>query len=145
MVINHFQKKKWGHEVWIVNNDLYCGKILCIETHWQVSYHCHVKKHETFHILDGCIYFKYDGIEFKMNKGMTIVVPQNTFHSFGGLTTYPSYIIEVSTPHDEEDSYRADESHFVGHDEYTRWSNLPFYSQNMLIKCGGENECILPS
>lgn len=145
MVINHVQKKKWGHELWIVNNDLYCGKILHVENHWKVSYHAHKNKHETFHILDGYIYFRFDGIEFRMKTGMTIVVPQNTYHSFGGLSTYPAKILEVSTPHDEEDSYREDESHIIKHEEYIRWHDLPLYSPELLITCGGENECILPS
>lgn len=144
MVINHFQKKAWGHEFWIVNSEQYCGKILSVENHWKVSYHHHQVKHETFHILDGHIYFKFDGQEFRMKKGMTIVIPPHINHSFGGLSTYPAQMLEISTTHSEEDSYRQDESHQIKHEEFMRWFNLPFYNPITLLNCEDENECILP-
>lgn len=144
MVINHIQKKAWGDELWIVNCEKYCGKILTVNTHWQVSYHHHQIKHETFHILDGYIYFKLDGKEFKMQKGMTIVIPPFANHSFGGLSIYPAQIIEISTTHSENDSYRQDESHYINHEEYTRWTGLPYYNLETLETHEGENEYILP-
>lgn len=133
MEINEIHKKAWGHEFWVVNNDLYCGKILYVESHWKVSYHYHKNKHETFHILDGFGYFNYNGKEFKLQASDTIVIPQNTPHSFGGLSTYPLIIIEFSTPHDEEDSYRDDKSHRIDHEEYSRWLSLPLFYPKMIL------------
>jgi mannose-6-phosphate isomerase-like protein (cupin superfamily) len=132
MIINKVVKKKWGRERWIVNNFRYCGKIMFLENHWQCSFHFHLEKHETFHILDGTIYFKYKETEFMLQKGQTIVIEPGIPHSFGGIAIYGSQILEISTEHKEEDSYRYNESHQVNGDEFLRWTKLPVYDYTMI-------------
>ena len=36
--------KGWGHEKWIVNNEMYCGKILFMEKNKRCSWHYHKSK-----------------------------------------------------------------------------------------------------
>jgi len=45
--------KDWGRELWIVNNDKYCGKILELNKGYRCSIHYHKIKDETFYILEG--------------------------------------------------------------------------------------------
>src|SRR5262252_2427182 len=42
--------KGWGREVWIVNGDLYCGKILEIRKGKRCSLHFHKIKNESFYL-----------------------------------------------------------------------------------------------
>jgi hypothetical protein len=44
----HFVKKGWGSELWLVNGDLYCGKILRFNKGKKCSLHYHKLKTETF-------------------------------------------------------------------------------------------------
>lgn len=48
-----FVPKGWGNELIIVNNDLYCGKILTIEKDKKLSVHYHLMKDETFFCTKG--------------------------------------------------------------------------------------------
>jgi mannose-6-phosphate isomerase-like protein (cupin superfamily) len=45
--------KSWGREVWIVNNETYCGKILYITAGKTGSLHFHQHKTETFYLRVG--------------------------------------------------------------------------------------------
>src|SRR5262249_27199605 len=45
--------KSWGRELWIVNNELYCGKILEIHQGSRCSLHFHKLKTETFYLHSG--------------------------------------------------------------------------------------------
>jgi len=102
-MINKVQKV-WGNEEWIVNNELYCGKILSLNEGYQCSMHYHKNKHETFFILDGLILMEVDGEKKIMKKGDVQVIDKNIKHRFIGLKD--SKIIEFSTHHEDEDSYR---------------------------------------
>lgn len=51
--------KGWGGEKWIVNNDMYCGKILHIVKGHKLSLHYHKIKDETFYVQDGNILLGY--------------------------------------------------------------------------------------
>lgn len=99
-----FHDKIWGEEEWIVNNNLYCGKILRVNKGYQCSYHCHKVKTETFYILKGIARMKVDGKVFKMYEGEVIDIPIGMYHRFTGITGVE--ILEVSTQHFEDDSYR---------------------------------------
>ena len=58
--------KGWGYEKWIVNNDLYCGKILFFERGKKCSWHYHKVNDETFYVQSGEIllrYGEYDDLE----------------------------------------------------------------------------------
>ena len=40
--------KGWGEELWITNNNKYCGKILQFKKDSSFSMHYHIKKEETW-------------------------------------------------------------------------------------------------
>lgn len=101
-------EKIWGEEHWIANNELYCGKILKLKEGYKCSYHYHKIKDETFHILKGKVFMKVKGHQFILNVGDSIRLEPGTYHSFSGMVD--SEILEISTQHFEEDSYRKDES-----------------------------------
>ena len=46
-------QKPWGTETWIAGNDVYAGKILCINKGKRLSLQYHKKKHETMYISKG--------------------------------------------------------------------------------------------
>ncbi|PIN90216.1 cupin domain-containing protein [Candidatus Pacearchaeota archaeon CG10_big_fil_rev_8_21_14_0_10_34_76] len=104
-------EKGWGRELWIANSQLYCGKILEVRKDKKCSIHYHKLKDETFYILDGKILIELypDGYPgnldtLVMNPGDTIHIPQHLPHRFTGIED--SRILEISTQHFEEDSYR---------------------------------------
>ena len=115
-----FVPKGWGWESWLANNELYCGKILYVHRSKMCSYHYHKKKDETFYLLDGRIKLWYchpstytlqsrvdkidHGVQIVMEPGDCFRLPPLTRHRFKGLAD--SHIIEISTHHEEEDSYR---------------------------------------
>ena len=101
-------KKVWGKELWIVNEGKYCGKILCLDKGYKCSYHYHRIKDETFYILKGSVYMKIKEADFYLEPGDTVHITPGTKHSFTGLEY--SEILEISTQHFEDDSYRDDVS-----------------------------------
>ncbi len=103
--------KGWGRELWIANNPLYCGKILEVKKGKRCSIHYHKRKDETFYILSGRVQMKlhpkgYPGQEqsFIMREGDILHLTPGMIHQFEGITD--SRILEVSTEHFEDDSYR---------------------------------------
>jgi quercetin dioxygenase-like cupin family protein len=103
--------KGWGRELWIANSEKYCGKILELNKGKKCSVHYHKIKDETFHILSGKVELRtypegYPGQleEVVMNPGDTFHVPVGLVHQFYGLED--SKILEISTQHFEDDSYR---------------------------------------
>ena len=98
-------KKVWGKELLVANRD-YCGKILQLKKGFQCSLHLHKVKSETFLVLTGKVRFEL-GKKIAILKPMDIVdVPVNTLHRFSGLKD--SVIVEFSTHHEDEDSYRVE-------------------------------------
>ena len=104
-------KKVWGEELWIANNELYCGKILRINKGYRCSYHSHPIKDETFYVLKGEVLMRFEGNEFTMKSGDSLRVFPGQYHSFAGLTD--SEILEISTSHSDNDVVRMDESRAV--------------------------------
>lgn len=113
-------QKLWGHEKIIVNNDLYCGKIIVIEKNKIGSFHYHKIKDETFYLLSGKVKLKYSNSddfdsceELIMEPGSSFRLFPRTRHQIIGLED--SEIIEFSTKDMVEDSYRVISSeHFIG-------------------------------
>ncbi len=106
----HKVEKSWGKEDWLVNNELYCGKILtCIKDVWssQGNYHYHKNKDETFFILEGCLILDIEGVEHRMAEGQARRILPTTKHRFKALTPI-CRVIEISTHHEDSDSYRVD-------------------------------------
>jgi len=103
--------KGWGRELWIANLPLYCGKILELNKGKRCSIHYHKIKDETFYILSSKVQMNLyhnsypgDPTSIVMQPGDTIHIPQKLSHQFIGLED--SQILEISTQHFEEDSYR---------------------------------------
>lgn len=102
--------KVWGKEVWIVNRR-YCGKILVLNKGFQCSMHYHKKKDETFYVLIGKVLMELGTSRWIMHPGESLLIPPGAQHRFTGIDD--SEIIEFSTHHEDEDSYRVQESRKV--------------------------------
>jgi len=98
-------KKLWGSEEWIVNNELYCGKFINVKKKHSCSVHYHRIKDETFYILEGKISLELIGETKILKKGDSIRLKPNTVHRFTGIED--SIILEISTHHEDTDSYRV--------------------------------------
>ena len=109
-------EKPWGHEIWLANNEKenYCAKILFIEKNKSTSMHYHLQKHETMFVLEGKL--MVDGLlnrhtqsyKFSMSakQGESMEIERGRAHKLiadGEDLT----IIEASTFHKDEDSYRS--------------------------------------
>lgn len=115
--------KKWGSETWIVNNEKYCGKILYIHPEKKCSVHYHKLKKETFHVMNGELTIEYsNNLDINNWNNMTnintitlhsrqsITIDTNIAHRFYTQNNLPCTFLEISTNHDEQDSYRLIES-----------------------------------
>ena len=104
-----FVNKKWGYEIWIVNNEYYCGKMLVLKKGAQCSLHYHPKKRETFCVLEGKIRLNVNSEKYTMSSTSDpITIEPNEPHMFYGIQR--SEILEVSTPHSDDDVVRMSES-----------------------------------
>ena len=65
-------EKAWGHELWIINNELYCGKLLVFKKDKQFSMHFHLLKDEAWYISKGRFLYKYIDTETATEKEMTV-------------------------------------------------------------------------
>jgi mannose-6-phosphate isomerase-like protein (cupin superfamily) len=104
-------EKGWGYEVIIVNNDLYCGKILHFKTGAKFSMHFHMKKRETWYVTSGRFVFRWintanaDVVEEVLRPGDTITNFVGDPHQI--ICEEEGDIFEVSTTHFDSDSYRV--------------------------------------
>ena len=102
--------KGWGEEVWIINNEKYCCKLLKFNKGATFSDHYHIRKDEAWYVLSGKLELRYynlanaDRIVKILKQGDVVHIPPNTPHQLVAHET--SVVIEVSTPHDEAYSYR---------------------------------------
>ena len=99
-------EKVWGNELWLVNSDKYCGKLLTIDMGAESSYHYHKEKEETFYCLWGQVGLIVEGKSYMLNpfsRPKTIMAGER--HSFSGLAESTT-LLEVSTHHDDNDVYR---------------------------------------
>lgn len=106
--MNQIIPKVWGHEEVLVNNSLYCGKLLYLKRGMCSSLHLHKRKHEHLYVFKGKVKFILMGKEFILSSGMIIEVKPFQEHLFGGLKN--SIIIEISTQHFDSDSERFSKS-----------------------------------
>lgn len=107
----NFVTKGWGREVWIANNELYCGKILEIKRGKRCSLHFHKLKTESFYLRAGCLKVRVrqgpesDVIEeFELHAGECMDMPQGLVHQMEALED--SELFEFSTQHFDSDSHR---------------------------------------
>jgi mannose-6-phosphate isomerase-like protein (cupin superfamily) len=110
------EKKEWGEEQWIVNKE-YCGKKLILRKNRRCSLHKHEKKDEVFYLLSGHVRMEVGDETFVLRPGDYVHIPAGVYHRFAGLED--SEIMEFSSNHQEEDSYRKE---FSGHVEEERFA-----------------------
>jgi mannose-6-phosphate isomerase len=125
-----FVSKSWGWERWLVNGPLYCGKLLFVARNQYCSFHYHKKKTETFWVLMGSMQVRHyeeadmDFHGITTDEGMVesrrfcntwlrpqmfIHLPAGTRHQFFGLED--TLFLEISTEHDDADTYRIGTPH----------------------------------
>ena len=103
--------KGWGREVWIANNELYCGKILEIRAGKKCSLHYHRLKTESFYLRTGRLRVRVKESsdsrainEFELEAGQCIDIPIGFVHQMEALED--SELYEFSTQHFDSDSHR---------------------------------------
>ena len=106
-----FVKKGWGYEKWIVNKDLYCGKLLFFKAGKKCSWHFHVKKDEVFYLQSGRMIVRYSDADELSEAEELMLEPGMNFYIYPGLrhqmeAIEDSELYEFSTEHFDEDSYR---------------------------------------
>jgi mannose-6-phosphate isomerase-like protein (cupin superfamily) len=103
--------KGWGHEIWITNNEVFCGKLLTFNKDKSFSWHFHKLKHEVFFVQSGRVKLFY-GWEDDLVKAQNVELsPGDSFEIQVGLrhkilALEDSLVFEFSTTHLESDSYR---------------------------------------
>ena len=107
--------KVWGEEHWIVNKE-YCGKKLILKKGHRCSIHWHEIKDEVFYIISGLVLMEVNSDIIVLRPGMRQYIKPRDKHRFTGLLD--SEIMEFSTTHMEEDSYRDEPSGKVPEDEF---------------------------
>ena len=107
----HIEPKGWGREIWIANNNLYCGKILEIKKGRKCSLHFHKLKTESFYLHTGRLLVRIkesadsEVIEqFEMSQGQCMDVPPGLVHQMEALED--AELFEFSTEHFNSDSHR---------------------------------------
>jgi quercetin dioxygenase-like cupin family protein len=107
-------EKNWGYELIFANDEAnnYCGKILHLYQGHKFSMHFHDIKCETFYILNGKVQVSLLDLTSKngnisvhtLNAGDCLDLPRLQPHQVEAIEE--SDIIEASTFHRDEDSYR---------------------------------------
>lgn len=125
----HYVPKLWGGELWLENNDLYCGKLLYLKQGYVSSIHYHEVKDESFIALEGVVIVELHGwadfgrepnidvdpVETIMLRGWAhdkIRIPPFRAHRFY-VEEGRAVVLEVSTPHDDEDVVRLEDSRAI--------------------------------
>jgi mannose-6-phosphate isomerase-like protein (cupin superfamily) len=108
----HRVDKNWGYELWIHNDEEYCGKLLVFEkVKNKFSMHYHLKKKETWYVQNGGFIFDWIDVQNgKLNTkilaiGDSVVIERGLPHQLEAMMD-GSTIFEVSTQHFDDDSYR---------------------------------------
>ena len=103
--------KGWGEEIIIENNELYCGKILIFDAGCKFSMHYHMDKDETWWVEYGEFIYRWIDIETakineaKLQEGDVVRQLPGQPHQLEAISN--GRIFEVSTHHEDSDSYRV--------------------------------------
>ena len=102
--------KGWGKEIIFVNNDEYCGKLLCFEKDKKFSMHYHIKKKETWYVSKGSfilIWIETDsGTTYTEYLKVGDVITNERGEPHQLIALEDAEVFEVSTKHYDEDSFR---------------------------------------
>jgi mannose-6-phosphate isomerase-like protein (cupin superfamily) len=104
--------KGWGYEKWIVNGELYCGKLLFFNAGKRCSWHYHKIKDETFYLQSGLISLYHGFTDDLSDCQITLLEPGDKFYIPVGMRHQmialdDSELFEFSTQHFDSDSYRV--------------------------------------
>ena len=106
-------EKKWGYEMWIHNDNEYCGKLLVFtKNRNRFSMHYHIQKKESWYVQEGRFQFNYIDVEngklkgTQLEKGQSVTIERGQPHQLIALEDN-SIVFEVCTEHFDEDSYRV--------------------------------------
>lgn len=112
-------EKAWGRELWLQADGGaavgYCGKLLRIEAGASGSLHYHPRKHETMLVAQGRIRVELiapnsnELAVYELTDGDVIELPNGVAHRITAIGG-PATVFEVSTPHDDADVVRIEES-----------------------------------
>jgi len=103
-------EKAWGCEKIIYNGADYCGKLLCFNQDASGSLHYHLLKKESWYLQSGKVQVTLiDTLTgelslITMREGDTITISPGQPHKVKAIKE--SVIFEVSTTHDDSDTYR---------------------------------------
>ena len=102
--------KGWGKEIIFVNNDEYCGKLLCFEKGKKFSMHYHIKKKETWYVSKGKFILIWveteNGITHTEYLSVGDVITNERGEPHQLIAVEDAEVFEVSTKHYDEDSFR---------------------------------------
>ena len=105
--------KAWGQEIWIHNDEEYCGKLLRFYKKGNMfSMHYHVIKKESWYVGKGSFEYRWIDTEKAeehstvIGVGTCITIERGQPHQLVALQDN-SEIFEVSTQHFDPDSYRV--------------------------------------
>jgi sialic acid synthase SpsE/quercetin dioxygenase-like cupin family protein len=87
-------------------NEEYCKKIIVLIPNQTHPEHLHIRKKESFQVLDGELYLSINGVENRYKAGDIVTIPENKKHSF--RTVNGVVFEEVSTTHYKDDSLYSD-------------------------------------
>jgi mannose-6-phosphate isomerase-like protein (cupin superfamily) len=109
--MSNIHSKGWGYELWIHNDEKYCGKLLVLFAGKKCSLHYHKLKHETFYVQSGRVrlFLRHpDGREEThiIEKGWIQEIPVGTIHQMYAIEH--AEIFEFSTQHFDSDSHRIE-------------------------------------
>ena len=99
--------KTWGQELWYVNTELYCSKLLEVKEGHCCSLHYHINKDEVFYVLEGNITLELENDIICLAKGQSRRIFPGQVHRFTSNTKL-SKILETSTHHEDSDSHRLE-------------------------------------
>jgi quercetin dioxygenase-like cupin family protein len=102
--------KGWGKEIIFVNNDEYCGKLLCFDKGKKFSMHYHLKKKETWYVSKGTFILLWidivNGITYTEYLKVGDVITNERGEPHQLIAIEDAEVFEVSTKHYDDDSYR---------------------------------------
>lgn len=102
--------KGWGKEVIFVNNDEYCGKLLCFDKGKKFSMHYHLKKKETWYVSKGAFILIWvdtaNGVTYTEYLKVGDVITNERGEPHQLIATEDAEVFEVSTKHYDDDSFR---------------------------------------